>query len=254
MEKKRLTLIKQFSSITGASQTVAENSLDNASFSLSDAVNLYYSDTSSPAKSKCKQDYQTNEMIGSFYETYASPDTGVMEAEGVEQLSSDLGLDTLDVVWIIISFKCDAKIMGSFTKAEWLRGMTELECSSFQVLRKKIVSIRQTLEDVEEYKKIYEFAFQFALEHSARNLPIETATALWSILLPFLEWNLCNEWLTFIRSEYVTSRRRAVTRDEWNFLLHFQSLSKHGPLTQLDKEESAWPLLIDEFYDTYLTR
>ena len=248
MDKEKASLIQEFSSITGEKGTVARRFLSDASFSLSDALTRYYADNSC---SESDKEIDRNTSVDKFFDSYSDKCSLRIEPEGIHTLSGHLGIDTLDVVWIIIAFNCQAKSMGTFTKAEWIRGMNALNCMECETLKKRLPSLRRSLNIDEEYTKIYDFAFTFALDQGARNISLVTATALWSVILPFSGWNLASIWLEFIQSDKIIADYKAVTKDVWNMLLVLKTqIPDRQNLGAFDRDGGAWPLLIDEFYDT----
>lgn len=63
---------------------------------------------------------------------------------------------------LVLAFKLQARQMGYFTKEEWLKGFTDLQCDSLTKLVAKLESLRNLLNDVTSFKSIYRYAFDFA--------------------------------------------------------------------------------------------
>lgn len=47
--------------------------------------------------------------------------------EGMEKFCMDIGVDPEDLVMLVLAWKMNAKSMGYFSSAEWLKGLTELQ-------------------------------------------------------------------------------------------------------------------------------
>lgn len=254
MPAENKAVIDEFMNITGSSKTVAESFLRSSGFSLTQGLNAYFSEPagsrSSPNQAMKSVTVSAKDLVA-FFSSYADSTTGRIESDGVERLGNDLGIETLDVAWLVIACRCGAKHMGSFEQDEWVRGMKTLGCANIGALKKALPSIHERLSvSAEEFKEVYLFAFQFSLEPGARNISLEMATALWEILLPTSGWKLADQWVDFIRSDAVVLNGKAVTRDIWNILL---TLARDVPdtdsLEAFDRDGGAWPLIIDDFFD-----
>lgn len=69
----------------------------------------------------------------------------------------------------MLAFLLDAKQMCCFTKVEFIHGLKKLNAASVDQLRDRLIDIVEELKtDVEQYKQLYKFTFQFGLEEGAR--------------------------------------------------------------------------------------
>ena len=256
------SILREFMTISGSTREQARFYLQASSGSLSRALDSFYSDhtqvENSPVTARPKRQktappktITTMREIDTFFDSYASAEDSQIGPADVARLSSDLGVDPLDVVWLYISCECDAHTMGFFSKTEWERGMSAMGTGNLTALKQFLPEIRTLLhEDSLIFRKVYNFTFKFSLEPGARNLPMDTALELWKLLLPLSGWSLHEEWINLVAELNGNPKHRAVTKDLWSQLLDFMKQYPSGvALQQFDIENSAWPNLIDEFSD-----
>lgn len=58
-----------------------------------------------------------------------------------------------------------------------------MNCNSIEDLRKKIPIIKKDIYDKKVFKELYKFVFDFSRDQGYKNVSIETAIALWELLL-----------------------------------------------------------------------
>ena len=256
-------LIQEFITISGASRVLAEKYLNKNNFSLARSVDSFYADgnlpvsgptTAQPKRRKTVPRTCTKtamSQIESFFKTYANKSSHQIEPNEISNLSSDLCIDPLDVVWLIIAESCQAKTMGYFTQSEWTTGMIALECYSLEDLKEAIPRIRDSVRtELDTFREVYGFTFRYALDSGARNISLETATALWDLILPLSGWPMYCDWISFVQSESVVKKSRAITKDVWTLLYDFsQAAPSKESLVKFDIDGVAWPVLIDDFYE-----
>ena len=75
-----------------------------------------------------------------------------------------------------------------------------------------------------DYKKIYVYAFNFAKSPEQKSMNLETALAIWDILVKF---KYLEEWKSFLNNHW----GKSISKDTWNLFYDFQSgfseFSKH---------------------------
>jgi len=258
MPSNEAAIIDEFMAISGSSRSNAQSFLSKFSFSLTRALERFFSEGgSSQTNSDNSKRRKQSELIRqdsefkTFFLQFADPSGKEIGIDGIERLSNLLGTDPLDVVWLVIGYHCEAKSMGLFTLEEWARGMRSLDCPDVNSLRESINLIRSSPEsDPAEFRGVYLFAFKFALDPGARNISLETAIALWTLLLPFSGWTLQTDWIAFTHSESIVSKNKAITKDAWSLLLTLmKQIPNRDNLAEFDRDVGAWPVMIDEFYD-----
>jgi hypothetical protein len=188
-----------------------------------------------------------------FFKDYADKDSSeeAITLNGIARLCEDIGLDSEDPVLLQIAFHCQAKTMFVFTKEEFVRGMSKLNCYSMNALKMAIEGLHMSLDnDSDLFRQTYLFAFNYA-RADQKSLDLETALGFWRILFP-KRFALLPEWL-----EYVSKfHKHAIMKDEWNQVLEFVKRIPNGKnpkeILKMPAEDSALPLLIDEFTVWYL--
>ena len=252
-------VIAEFVSIAGSDQNTAKSYLRKSNFSLTHALNDYYKDLSlegqqGKKRSQTGRKTPNQSELTSFFKVYSGEDGSGIGPSGIEKMCSHLDIDPLDILWLIIAHRCECQTMGHFTLDEWKRGMKSLGCASISDLKEAIPSLRDEIrQSPDDFKELYQFSFKYSLDHGVRNLPLETALALWHILLPYCQWELSEKWIEFVESDRVREKGKAITKDVWNLLLGFaRDIPTTSSIVRFDRDSGAWPILFDDFYD-YLT-
>lgn len=80
----------------------------------------------------------------------------------MEKFCEDIGVEPENVVMLVLAYKMQARQMGFFTQAEWLKGLSELQCDSISKLQSKTDYLRNLLNDQHTFKGIYRYAYDFA--------------------------------------------------------------------------------------------
>ncbi|NP_001233035.1 uncharacterized protein LOC100163728 isoform X1 [Acyrthosiphon pisum] len=177
----------------------------------------------------------------SWYHKYTN-DVGELGPEGMEKFCMDIGVDPEDLVMLVLAWKMSAKSMGYFSSAEWLKGLTELQCDSVKKLQSKLESLRLYFNDPLAFKSIYRYAYDFARDKDQRSMDIETAKLMLNLLLG-KQWKLYTLFAKFIDQ----SKYRVINKDQWCNILEF-SRSIATDLANYDID-GAWPVMLDEFVD-----
>lgn len=192
--------------------------------------------------SKCSPAGFSSKVCIAWFNEYAEKDTQMIGPLGMEKFCEDIGVEPENVVMLAIAWHLEATTMGFFTLAEWLKGMTKLQCDNVQKLVNKLDYLRNSFSDPNTFKSIYRFSFDFAREKDERSIDLETARALLALLLG-RNWPLFPQFNQFLeRTKY-----RCVNKDQWFNILEF-SRQIHPSLSNYD-EDGAWPVLLDEFVE-----
>ncbi|KAJ3451249.1 rp42 related [Anaeramoeba flamelloides] len=194
---------------------------------------------------KIKKKKPSKKRILRLYKQYKDKKSSDIEAKGIQQFFNDLEIDILDVGALIISWKLDAKVMGMYTKNEFVEGFLNLECDSLEKMKKKYLQIREEIKnDQQVFKQFYNWVFEFGKEETEkRTMSIETAMVLWEILLKE-KFNLFQNWIEFLNSG--ENKATVITRDTWKVFLDLIIEINNG--WQNYDLTSSWPLLFDQFY------
>ncbi|KAL5012486.1 hypothetical protein ScPMuIL_011037 [Solemya velum] len=146
------------------------------------------------------------------------------------------------IVMLVLAWKLEAKAMGFFTLAEFLKGMTELQCDNIGKVQQKLDYLKSLLEDPIHFKNIYRYAYDFARDKNQRSMDIDTAKAMLALVLG-KHWSLFGNFNQFLEQ----SKYKVINKDQWCNILEF-SRTIVADLSNYD-EDGAWPVLLDEFVE-----
>jgi len=109
-----------------------------------------------------------------------------------------------------------ANSLGVYTFEEFKTGFTAMGVGSIDDLKRKLPQLYLDLKNAQEFKKMYQFVFDFARDKTHRNLDTDLAIDLWEMLLG----NKCKfigDWIAFLRTE--KKELIVMTKDNWNMVL-----------------------------------
>ena len=161
----------------------------------------------------------------------------------MEKLCEELGVEPEDPVMLVLAFTLDAETMGFFSKAEWMKGMENLQCNNTNQLKGKLSYLRSFLKNQELFRKMYLYAFDFAKEGKT-SLDIDRASAMLEVLLGE-RWTVFPSFKKFLAQSSMTS----MTRDQWNCTLEFSQMINED-MSNYD-EDGAWALMLDDFVEWF---
>ena len=216
--------------------------LINTNWNLEGAIEFFFSQEIQEFHPQASS--TSNELIESLFSRYKSSTSEDIEREGIQDFCSDLGIDPLDPVILVIAYNFKAEVMGIFKKSEFVEGLKRLGCDSISKLQAKLQELRKCLSDSSQFRLIYNYIFIFTRESGCRNLNLEIAIAMWRLLLldkfPFIE-----KWIEFLENR---GKRYDISKDTWEMLLDFLEIMQRDGISGYDAN-SAWPTLIDEFVE-----
>ncbi|XP_035618401.1 DCN1-like protein 5 isoform X1 [Oncorhynchus tshawytscha] len=189
--------------------------------------------------------FSNKKCLAWFYE-YTGPDE-VLGPEGMEKFCEDIGVEPENIIMLVLAWKLEAPNMGFFTKEEWLKGMTLLQCDCIERLQGKLDYLRNQLNDTIIFKNIYRYAFDFARDKDQRSLDMDTAKSMLALLLG-RTWPLFPVFNQFLEQ----SKYKVMNKDQWYNVLEF-SRTVSTDLSNYD-EDGAWPVLLDEFVECQKAR
>lgn len=96
--------------------------------------------------------------------------------EGMEKFCEDIGVEPENVAMLVLAYKMGAKQMGFFTKTEWMKGLTDLQCDTASKVQSKLDYLRGLLNDPNNFKIIYRYAYDFARVRPANRKGFEPIT------------------------------------------------------------------------------
>lgn len=181
--------------------------------------------------------------LAASFATYAEPDDPTtIQVDGLVRLCADLGVSPEDVVLVVLSKHFGAANMFTYTQEEFNKGMQSLGADSVEALKGKVPEMRESLALPAVFREVYAFTFGWACADGQKSMEVATAVALWRLLLPG-RFALLDEWCDFVEK----TRKHAISHDTWMLLVEFAKVVDKD-LNGYD-ENSAFPVLIDEFVD-----
>ncbi|KAG7675062.1 hypothetical protein Ndes2526B_g07910 [Nannochloris sp. 'desiccata'] len=243
LTKPQRERVTQFLGITGAATKVAIECLQLANWSLEPAIDYYYSAGAlSSAGSPMRRGNRIDRTaIHHLFLKYKDENEDAVLAEGIMKLCEDLEVEPEDLVMLVVSYHLDAQSMGEFSQREFESGMESLGIDSLEKLKAKLPQLRAELLDPNSFREIYNFAYKFSCEKGQKCVHLETALAMWQLLIPESKWPYIGEWCRYLEEHH----KRAVSKDTWVQLLDFIN-NISNDFSNYD-ENGAWPYLIDEF-------
>ena len=172
----------------------------------------------------------------------------VMDDEGISRFMADLGVNAeTDIIAIQISQYMDAKYMGEYQKAEFLKGCSALGCDSIQSWKAVIPRLRQEINNDGRFTAMYKYAFTFAQEKGKRNVEVDLACALWDLIIGPQKCQFLDQWKAFVTKKNTDGQLNVITQDTWNL---FHDLVKQtGGILSRFEDDGCWPALVDEFIE-----
>lgn len=235
--------VANFQAVTGAPAKLAAEFLKRYSWSLDQAVDIFFTEGHNFAPKAPAVPAVDAKKLDTFFRKYKAPDSDAIGSEGIQELCTDLSVSTLDPVTLVLSYHCRAEQMGVFTREEFCGGMQRLGCDDLPKLRAKLEELRAALTDRAACKEIYAYTFQFALDQGQRCLPVEMCIEFWKLLLRN-HFALLDTWLAFVEQRC----KNAISKDTWMMLYDLATQVKPD-LSDYDMN-GAWPVLIDEFVES----
>ncbi|XP_022250562.1 DCN1-like protein 4 isoform X1 [Limulus polyphemus] len=112
-----------------------------------------------------EQGFSQKKCIALFREYTSIDDPDIIGPDGMEKFCEDIGVEPEDVVMLVLAWKMEAKQMGFFRLSEWLKGLSDLQCDTIQIIQSKLDYLRSLLDDPISFKSIYRYAYDFARVH-----------------------------------------------------------------------------------------
>ncbi|KAG6379202.1 Cullin binding-domain-containing protein [Boletus reticuloceps] len=213
-----------------------------------------------------------------LFKSFADDDNpDVIGPGGVEKLCTEAGIPLEGAQPLLLAWQFKAQEMAKISRSEWLQGAEALRISSLPVLAialkelddlvvhdKEPITVpspvkkRGGLDSQELYNKthysqyaanrkaafteLYQFCFTLAKPPHSRNLDIETATALWSVLLA-PRYPIITELAEFLNEN---GSYKGANKDIWNMVHEFCQTIIDGELSDYEAD-GAWPTMLDDF-------
>lgn len=186
----------------------------------------------------------SNKTCNVWFQEYLNAHEETIGPEGMEKFCEDIGVEPENIVMLALAWKLGAKQMGYFTRAEWSKGMADLQVDNIDKLKTKLGYLRSILDNQATFKNIYRYAFDFARDKDQRSMDIDTAKAMLTLLLG-KSWPLFTSFHQYLDQ----SKYKVINKDQWCNVLEF-SRQVAPDLSNYD-EDGAWPVMLDEFVEWY---
>lgn len=108
------------------------------------------------------QSFSQKRCLAWFREYTTPDDPDTLGPEGMEKFCEDIGVEPENVVMLVLAYKMQARQMGFFSKEEWTKGLSEMQCDSITKLQYRLDYLRCLLNDQNIFKAIYRYAYDFA--------------------------------------------------------------------------------------------
>ncbi|KAH9055931.1 DUF298-domain-containing protein, partial [Lactarius vividus] len=207
-----------------------------------------------------------------------SPD--VIGAEGFERLCNEAQVPFDGALPLLLSWQLDSHEMGKISKEEWMKATAVLRRVTYLHTVSSLASLAIVLNDLNDlivlgkragrpnnshvksqkgaaynpmryegyvadsqkaFASFYNFCFALAKPEGSRNVDMETACALWSVVLA-PQFPLIAEVTEFINT---TGTYKGVNKDLWSMMLEFCRDTR--PDLSNFEADGAWPTIIDDF-------
>ncbi|KAI9356599.1 Cullin binding-domain-containing protein [Pilaira anomala] len=200
---------------------------------------------------KKKQDTAANkshtDKCRQWFEKYADKDNReLIGPDGCQSFFTDIGVSLESIQPIIIGYKMKSKRMGYITWEEWLNTMKsglfdEKDVSRFvQTVVDWETSIKN---NKEEYKQFYLFTYNYAKSTTQKSMDVETAIALWQIMLEE-KYPIIKSFVQFLQNSKPV---KVINKDQWSSMLDFCKAVPED-LQNYDST-SSWPVLFDDYVE-----
>lgn len=169
-----------------------------------------------------------------------------MEEEGIVQFYADMGVNMeTDIVCLMVSKYMQAETMGEYKKSEFLKGCEALACDDIATFKAVLPRLRQEMKNENKFKEMYKFVFGFACERGFKNVEVESANALWDLLIGEQKCKFLAKWKQFLVDKVEKKELTVVTKDTWDLFYDLVNQT-NGNMANFE-DDGCWPVLIDQF-------
>ncbi|KAG5728352.1 DCN1-like protein 5 [Termitomyces sp. T112] len=223
---------------------------------------------SSPPRPTPNEPYSAERAQALFKKYEDSDEFNTIGADGFARLCNDAQITMEGALPLILAWQFGTKEMMKITEEEWRKGTGSLKISNLPTLSMAVRDLEDLLildkpmpqkkskKDVYDkaaywkysqdrkasFNQLYMFCFTLVKPAQSKNIDMETATALWSVLL-VPKYPLMGEVVAFIGDHPTTYR--AANKDLWSMMLEFCD-TVNPNLSDYESDE-AWPTLLDNF-------
>lgn len=183
-----------------------------------------------------------------LFEQFKSADECSIGPDGVEQLCTAMRVEPSDVLVLVLAWVLRTSQMGYISREEWTSGAARLGAiSSAGALRQELEAIhKQALADIERLRDLHLFTHKFCREGTRKNIDVQSAKIMLSIVLEPLFGEHVQSLTTFMDTK-TSLAKTGVSLDEWMMILQFCREIK--PDCSNFQDDGAWPLLLDDYVE-----
>ena len=184
--------------------------------------------------------------IAALFETYYDEQDDAMLEDGIMRFCSDLGVQPDEFIVLVIAWKCQAGIMGTFTRKEFVNGCQAMHIDSIKSLQQRFSELKLEVMNKQQFKDLYRWTYKFGLdvESGQRTLPLDMAVILWRLVFSQNPPSILEPWLDFLEKHLSL---KGIPKDTWDMFLNFVE-QVGDDLSSYDDNE-AWPSLLDDFVE-----
>uniref|UniRef100_A0A7S2UPU3 Defective in cullin neddylation protein n=1 Tax=Attheya septentrionalis TaxID=420275 RepID=A0A7S2UPU3_9STRA len=188
--------------------------------------------------------------ITSMFDSLAEEDNPyVVSMEGITNLCESLEIDPMeDIRILVLLWKMGANAQpGHINRDEWMKGCIQLKADSIAKLKKLMPGLDVGFLERSEFKDFFKFCFQFNRQGTHRTLDKELVIDLLRLVLKNqIPADRLSSYCTFLEGVTETASQK-ITLDQWTSFLDFSY--EYESIDDYDEENSAWPILIDDYVD-----
>jgi len=152
---------KQFLAFTNTNEKCAIELLEAHQWNLEVAVDSFFNNPPASAFEEQTLDVDPAKIEGLF-KKYSDAEGETISDTGMQKFLEDAGVDSNDIVPLIIAWQLSAKTLGEFTKTEFMEGFTALKCDSMSKLKERIPSLQSEIAEEQAFKEFYSFMFDYS--------------------------------------------------------------------------------------------
>ncbi|KAM0747783.1 defective in Cullin neddylation protein 1 [Meredithblackwellia eburnea MCA 4105] len=219
---------REFMDITGCIAAEAGRFLKSTSWRLDTALDAFYNDPSACRAAELNRDgakggAATTKNLEKLWEKYQDPkNEAETDLDGTMLYCQDLHIDPTEVIFLALAWLTKAPSMPRFSKKGFVDGWKSVGKDTLELQRAYIPRLKSDLNNADTFRKIYNFAFDYAKEAGQKSMQLEIAAELWNLLIPLDPENrLPAEHLAWWQDFLVQKGGRAVSKDTWTLFHEF---------------------------------